>query len=161
MPMSTEIENLKHKIRGVKGMILLLGREVVVTEFDNAETTRLSNILYYFIDFVKEFHDFEGIRILAENGSFFVFNCRDTSLGVLSEAEINFPLLKFFVRKALPYVKLKNEKKAPISMQEEIPFFFQLSCSNYYRKFPRMYEKEKQLKKNLLTGAHRLDIFII
>jgi hypothetical protein len=24
-----------------------------------------------------------------------------------------------------------------------------------------MYEKEKQLKKNLLTGAHRLDIFII
>jgi len=145
--MPTEIENLKHKIRGVKGMILLLGREVAVTEFDNGETTHLSNILYYFIDFVKEFHDFEGMKILAENGSFFVFSCRDTSLGVLSEAEINFPLLKFFVKKALPYVKLKNEKKAPISMEEEIPFFFQLSCSDYYRKFPRMYEKEKAIEE--------------
>jgi hypothetical protein len=145
--MSTEIENLKHKIRGVHGIILLLGREVVVTEFDNAETTHLTNIFYYFIDSMKGFHDFEEMRILAENGSFLVFNCRDTSLGVLSDAEINFPLLKFFVKKALPHVKLKHEKKAPISFKEEIPFFFQLSCSDYYRKVSRIDKKEIAIRK--------------
>lgn len=143
--MSTEIENLRLKIRGVKGIILLLGREVAVTEFDDVETIHLSNIIYHFIDFIREFHDFEEMRILAENGSFFTFAYGDTSLGVLSEAEINFPLLQFFVKKALPCAILKNEKKASISMEEEIPFFFQLSCSNYYRKFSRIQEKENAI----------------
>ncbi|MBU7031504.1 MAG: hypothetical protein HXS53_03135 [Theionarchaea archaeon] len=129
-----------------------------MTEFDNVETTHLSNIIYHFIDFIREFHDFEEMRILAENGSFFTFTYRDTSLGVLSEAEINFPLLQFFVKKALPCAILKNEKNASISMEEEIPFFFQLSCSDYYRKFSRLHEKEKAIgEEKLPTNNNKID----
>ena len=150
--MLTETENVLHRIRGVKGTILMKGREIVLSEFDDEQTKQLSDSMYYLVSGIEETHNFQGIVISAENGRFFVFNRKNFFLGVLSGRETNLPVLKLFIRKGLlfqePEVEIEEEipeieipEEAEAS-EEEVPFFLKISCSDYYKKYPREPKKK-------------------
>lgn len=129
--MSEEVEGLKRKIKGIRAIILTKGRDPLLTEFTDANTKKLSHLLYYLINDIRKIHRFEGMVIEAKNGKFFAFNRNDFFLGILSEVETNFIFLKLLVRKVFP---LEDPGKMPNTPPEEIPFFLRISVSNYYKK---------------------------
>lgn len=151
--MLTETENVLHRIRGVKGTILMKGREIVLSEFDDAQTKQLSDSMYYLVSGIEEAHNFQGILISAENGRFFVFNRKNFFLGVLSGRETNLPVLKLFIKRGLlfqePEVEIEEEipdeieiPKEAEALEEEVPFFLKISCSDYYKKYSREPKKK-------------------
>lgn len=131
--MSEEVEGLKRKIKGIRTIILTKGREPLLTEFNDANTKKLSHLLYYLINDIKKIHRFEGMVIEAKNGKFFAFNRNDFFLGILSEVETNFIFLKLLARKVFP---LEEPGKVSDIPPEETPFFFRISVSDYYKKSP-------------------------
>jgi len=139
--MSKNVRNLKSKIKGIKAVILIKDREIVLSEFDDAKAERLSQSMHYLINDIKEIHDVEGMMIAAEHGKFFIFNRENSFLGILSEAETNFPFLKLLVRKVLP-LEEKEEFETEVP-PEEIPFFLRISISDYYKKYPREHEDQE------------------
>lgn len=139
--MSTEIDNLKSRIKGIKAVILIKDREIVISEFDDAKAEKLRYSMHYLVNDIKEIHDFEGMMIEAKNGKFFIFNRENFFLGVLSEVETNFPFLKLLVRKVLPlHEKAEGEIEVP---PEDIPFFLKVSISDYYKRYPRERKEEE------------------
>lgn len=102
------IENLKYMFRGVKAVILVEDKEVVVSEFDDMKTKRLSTLVYLLLAACKEKSTFKRVIIETENEKFYVFYRKDFFLGALCDAEINFPLLKHLVKKALKFVEAQR-----------------------------------------------------
>lgn len=135
--MPTEIENLKYKIKGIRALILIKDREIVFSEFDDARTERLLHSIFFLIGDIKEIHDFKGMMIEAKYGKFFIFNRKNHFLGVLSDIETNFPFLKLLVRKVLSTNKKNEKKEAEPPPEDEIPFFLRISCSDYYKRYPK------------------------
>lgn len=139
--MSVEIEDVRSQIKGIKAVILTEDEEIVLSEFDDVRTKQLSYSLNCLVDDIKETHDFEGMMIAAKNGKFFIFNHGNFLLGVLSDKDTNFTLLKLLVRKALP-LREQEESEDKMSPGEELPFFLQISCSDYYKKYPKAQDEE-------------------
>ncbi|KYK35523.1 MAG: hypothetical protein HXS46_01195 [Theionarchaea archaeon] len=139
--MSTEIEDVRSQIKGIKAVILTEDEEIVLSEFDDVRAKQLSYSLNCLVDAIKETHDFEGMMIAAKNGKFFIFNHGDFLLGVLSDEDTNFTLLKLLVRKAFP-LQEQEESEDKTSPEEELPFFLRVSCSDYYKKYPRDRDEE-------------------
>ena len=107
------IENLKYMFRGVKAAILVEDKDVVVSEFDDMKTKQLSALIYHLLAACKEKSTFKRVVIETENEKFYVFYHKDFFLGVLCEAEINFPLLKHLVKKALRFIEAQKGEENP------------------------------------------------
>ncbi len=121
------IEDLKYIFRGMKAAILVEDRDVVISEFDRMKTKELSDLIYYLLAACKERSDFKRVIIETKNEKFYVFYHNDLFLGVLCEAEINFPLLKRLVKKAFKVLVAKkegNEAKGTDDIDERARKFF-------------------------------------
>lgn len=141
--MPEEIENLKRRIKGVRAVILIKGKGVILSEFDDAKTERLSHSIYYLVSTIKEIHGFRGAMIAAKNGDFFVFSRENQLLGVLSDSKTNFALLRLLVRKIFSFEEKKEVTEPETIQEDEIPFFLRISCSDYYKRYPKEYSKDQ------------------
>lgn len=140
--MPEEIENLKRRIKGVRAVILIKGKGVILSEFDDAKTERLSHSIYYLVSTIKEIHRFRGMMIAAKNGDFFVFSRENQLLGVLSDSKTNFALLRLLVRKIFSFEEKKEVTEPETIQEDEIPFFLRISCSDYYKRYPKEHSKD-------------------
>lgn len=109
--MLEKLEKLTTRFRGLRAAILLKDRKVILSQFDTVKTERLSDLIHCLWVATEERDNFERVVIETKSGKFFVFCHKNCFLGVLSEEEINIPLLKYSVTKTLEYLETEKVKE--------------------------------------------------
>jgi hypothetical protein len=121
--MTEELENLKNTFKDLKAVIIIEDRKIVLSEFDQAKSSRLLHIVCYMLAAIKEKSEFERILIEAENGSFCGFYQENRFLGFFSREKVNFPLLKFMVRKTFAFTEPEIQEEVD-TIEERVRKFF-------------------------------------
>ena len=105
------LENLRNTLKGLKAAILIEDRNIILSQFDNTQTELLSNLIQYLPLVAEEKSSFKRIVIEVKKGTFLVFYHENWLLGILTDVEINFPLLKRLVEKTLTHIEHLEEKE--------------------------------------------------
>jgi len=100
----------ENTLKGLKAAILIGDRKVILSQFDNTKTKQLSNLIQHLPLVAEEKNSFKRIVIEAKKGKFLVFYHENWLLGILTDVEINFPLLKHLAEKTLTHLEYLEEK---------------------------------------------------
>lgn len=110
-----DISFLRKNVRGIKGVFLIKEGEVLDVDVQpNKDVKYLSKSISYLIDVIRDKKgDVKKLSIIG-NDRFFIYFHDTYVLGVISETDINVPLLNVVAGRMLEHVEVSKEQMEKI-----------------------------------------------